>query len=233
MKILAIDTATSMGGVAVLDTGSGALSEHRTHALSRQFSEGLIEMVDLCLRNVGIEVSQIDCLAVTRGPGSFTGLRVGLSAVKGLAYSLQKPLIAISTLYACAWLYPFQPRLICPVLDARKKEVYAAVYRWGKDDFEVILEEGVYKIERVLAGIDDEVILTGDGLKVYRKQIELTLGSRALFPPLHLTTGLPSAVAMLAARKAEKGEFSDAESLAPQYFRRSEAELDSAKKKAP
>jgi len=233
VKILAIDTASTLGGVAVLDSGSGAFSEHRTHAPSRQFSESLIEMIDLCLRNTGIEMSQIDCLAVIKGPGSFTGLRVGLSAVKGLAYSLQKPLVAISTLYACAWLYPFQPRLICPVLDARKKEVYAAVYRWENDDFDVVLDEGVYKLEQVLAGIDNEVIFTGDGVKVYRKQIESKLGSRALFSHQHLMGGLPSAVAMLAARKAEKGEFSDAASLSPQYFRRSEAELGSAKKQSP
>jgi len=231
MIILAIDTATTIGGVAVLDTESGALAEHRVNAVTRQFSESIIEMTDLCFRNMSLELKDVDCIAVTKGPGSFTGLRVGLSTVKGLAFAEQKPVVAVSTLLACAWQFPFQGRLVCPLLDARKKEVYSALYQWEGNDFTAVMEEGVYPIEDVLNGVDGEVLFTGDGIKAYKERIQSVLKERALFAPGHLMGGLASTVASLAWKKALNKEFNDPIALSPEYFRKSEAELGTKKKK--
>ncbi len=225
MNILAVDTSTSFGGVAVYDSERCALAEHRVGRSTRQFSESLMEMIDLCLRNLSIGIGDIDCLAVTSGPGSFTGLRVGLSTVKGLSYSTGKPVITLSTLRVHAWMIPFHEGYVCPVLDARKKEVYSAMYQWEKDDYETVLKEGVYTIEEVLKYIKKETIFIGDGLNVYKDRIIDAIGNRALFAPQNMNGSLPSTLAYLALRKAENKEYTNIETFSPEYFRKSEAEL--------
>jgi tRNA threonylcarbamoyladenosine biosynthesis protein TsaB len=227
LNILAVDTSTLFGGVAVYDDERGALSEHRVGGSTRQFSESLMDMIDLCLRNLSLTMDDIDCLAVTAGPGSFTGLRVGLSTVKGLAYSTGKPVVAVSTLLVHAWSLPFHEAHICPVLDARKKEVYAAIYSWKDDDLEVVMDGGVYKIEDVVKHVDRETIFIGDGLTVYRERIVSALGDKAMFAPANMNGGLPSSLARLAAIKARNKEYTDIEAFSPVYFRKSEAELKS------
>jgi tRNA threonylcarbamoyladenosine biosynthesis protein TsaB len=227
LKILAIDTSTLFGGVAVYDDETDALSEHRVGGSTRQFSESLMDMIDLCLKNLSLTMDDIDCLAVTAGPGSFTGLRVGLATVKGLAYATGKPVVAVSTLLVHSWSLPFHEAHICPLLDARKKEVYSAIYAWKDDDLEVVMEEGVYTIQDVVQHIDRETIFIGDGLAVYRERIVGALGDRALFAPANMNGGLPSTLARLAAIKARNKEFADIATVSPVYFRKSEAELKS------
>ena len=229
MIILAIDTATSYGGVAVYDDSGGGVSECRVGGVKRQYSENIMEMIDLCLRNMSVTLDEIDCFSVTSGPGSFTGLRVGLATVKGLAYATGKPVVAVSTLTAHAWMFPFSyDGYLCPVLDARKNEVYSAILQWEKNDFATILEEGAYRLESVLVHVKKRTIFLGDGIRVYRGEIEKTVGKNAVFVPLDMTGGLPSAVARLGAAKAALGDYSDAASLSPNYFRKSEAEMKTA-----
>jgi tRNA threonylcarbamoyladenosine biosynthesis protein TsaB len=230
MVILSIDTATSCGGVAVYDDSTGGLSECRVGGVKRQYSENIMEMTDLCLRNMSLNLDNIDCLAVTSGPGSFTGLRVGLSTVKGLAYATGKPVVAVSTLVAHAWMFPYYDGYVCPVLDARKHEVYSAIFEWKNDDFAPILDQGVYQIEDVLRQVRKPTIFLGDGMRVYREEIEKSVGDEARFAPWNMTGGLPSAVARLGALKAKRGEYADAASLSPEYFRKSEAEMKTAGK---
>lgn len=184
-----------------------------------------MEMMDLCLRNVSMKIDEVDCLAVTAGPGSFTGLRVGLSTIKGIAYALQKPVVAVSTLLSIAWMLPFHEGYVCPLLDARKKEVYAAIYQWEKDDFKIVLNEGAYKIDEVLKHVDAQTVFIGDGLKVYKDVVSGALGKRAVFAPWNMAGGLPSNVARIAVKKAEKGEYADIVALVPEYYRKAEAEI--------
>ncbi len=225
MKILAVDTSTLFGGVAVYDDLTGALSEHRVGGSTRQFSESLMDMIDLCMKNLSLTMDDIDCLAVTAGPGSFTGLRVGLSTVKGLAYSTGKPVVAVSTLLVHAWSLPYHEAHICPLLDARKKEVYSAIYKWKEDDLEIIMKEGVYKIEEVLKHVDRKTVFIGDGIKVYRENIVSALGDKAVFAPGNMNGGFPSTLARIAAIKAGNKEYADMSKFSPVYFRKSEAEL--------
>ena len=227
MKILAVDTSTLFGGVAIYDDETGALSEHRVGGSTRQFSESLMDMIDLCMKNLSLTIEDIDCLAVTAGPGSFTGLRVGLSTIKGLAYSTGNPVVAVSTLLVHAWSLPYHEAHICPVLDARKKEVYSAIYQWKGDDLEISMEEGVYTIEEVLKNVDKKTIFIGDGIKVYRENIVSAICDKALFAPENMNGGFPSALARIAAIKAGNNEYADMSTFSPVYFRKSEAELKS------
>ncbi len=227
MKILAVDTATLYGGVAVYDDEEGSLSEHRVGGQTRQFSESLMEMIDLCLKNLSFSIKDIDCFAVTSGPGSFTGLRVGLSTVKGLAFATSKPVVTVSTLFNHAMMFPFIDDDICPVLDARKKEVYSAIYRWNDGSLITVLEEGVFSIEELLRSIDRKTVFIGDGIKVYGDRVRDALKDNARFAPASMYGGLPSTLARIAIQKARNNEFTDLSTFSPKYFRRSEAELKS------
>lgn len=227
MIVLAVDTASSFGGVAVLNDENGGLSECRVGRVKRQFSEGVTEMIGLCLSNVSMTIDDVDCFAVTAGPGSFTGLRVGLSVVKGLAFATGKPVVAVSSLLAHAWMFPYAQENVCALLDARKREIYAAVYRWDAEKFSTVVGEHAYGVDDLLARIDAPTIFVGDGLCVYRAHIEKTLGAYCRFAQEHLAGSLPSGVARLGAIKARRGEYVDIPTLAPEYLRRPEAELRS------
>src|SRR5256714_7524118 len=128
MRVLAVDTSTMAGGVALLEdarlVGESLLDVRTTH------SERLMLAIDRVLADAGCEARHLDGLAVAVGPGSFTGLRIGLAAVKGLAFALGRPIAAVPTLDAMAAGVPWTTRPVCPVLEARKREVYASLYRW-------------------------------------------------------------------------------------------------------
>jgi len=227
MIVLAVDTASSYGGVAVLDDESGKLSECRVGRAKSQFSEGVIEMIGLCLSSVAMTLGEVDCYAVTAGPGSFTGLRVGLAVVKGLSFATGKPVVTVSSLLAHAWMFPYAAGHVCALLDARKKEVYAAVYRWEGERFSTVVDEHTYRIDDLLGRIEGPTIFVGDGIRPYRADIEKALGAHCRFSQAHLTGCLPSGVARLGAIKAREGEYADGAALSPRYLRRSEAELKS------
>src|SRR3990172_13171727 len=131
MRILAVETSTLAGGAALLDGdragGENVLNIRATH------SERLMAAVDHLLHVSGWELEQLEGLAVAIGPGSFTGLRIGTSAVKGLALALGVPIAAVPTLHALAATLPFAAHPVCPVLDAKKGEVYASLYHWSRD----------------------------------------------------------------------------------------------------
>src|SRR3989442_166155 len=128
MRLLAVETSTLAGGAAVLD-GELVVGEYALD-VSRPHSERLMGAIDRLLTDAGWTVRDLEGLAVSVGPGSFTGLRIGLSTVKGLALALSIPIVAVPTLDAMAALLPFAALPVCPVLDARKREVYASLYRW-------------------------------------------------------------------------------------------------------
>jgi len=126
MKILAIETSTMMGSVAVMDK-TQLIAEYRLN-IKGTHSERLVRIIDEVLKDSGLEFKDLDGYAVSIGPGSFTGLRIGITTVKGLAFVTRKPVAAIPTLDALACNIPFSQYQICPMLDARKKEVYTALY---------------------------------------------------------------------------------------------------------
>lgn len=157
MKILAIETSTMLGGIAIMDDLSGLIAELRLNVKSTH-SERLMTEVDHVLKQAGLKVSDIDVFAVAIGPGSFTGLRIGLSTVKGFSYSTGRPIVSVPTLEALAWNFPYCRHPVCTMLDARKKEVYSALFKWDNNGFIRLINEVSIKVDRLLEKIKETLI---------------------------------------------------------------------------
>ena len=229
MRVLAIDTSTMFGGVAIMDDLSGLIVEVRLNVKST-YSERLMTTIDYALTKSGYKLSDIDFFAVATGPGSFTGLRIGLSTIKGFAYTTGKPIVSVPTLEALAYHFPFCQYPVCTMLDARKKEVYAALFKWEDDGFLRLMGEDSIRIDRFLDRIlNEKAVFTGDGVLLYRDKILNMLGEKAIFAPPDKMVPSPAHVASIGIKKAMNGEFSESISLIPLYIRRSEAELKERK----
>jgi len=228
MKILAIETSTLLGGIAVADDSSGLIAETRLNVKSTH-SERLMTAVDHILKQSGLNISDMDAFAVAIGPGSFTGLRIGLSTVKGFSYATGKPIVSVPTLEAFAWNFPYSGYPVCPMLDARKKEVYAALFQWESEGFIRVIEETSARVNMLLEEVvrltEGKIVFTGDGALLYRNEIIGALGERAVFASPDKMVPSPANVASLGIRKVLKGEFSEPVSLVPIYIRKSEAEM--------
>jgi len=216
MRVLAVDTSTMAGGVALLD-GSRVIGESLVDVRTTH-SERLMVAVDRALSDAGWAPENLDGFAVTIGPGSFTGLRIGLAAVKGLALALGRPIAAVPTLDAMAAGLPWAMRPVCPVLDARKGEVYACLYRW---DGLIMRREWEYLAlapDALAARLTEPVIGVGDGAAL--------IASSWMTPTEPVRRG-PSAavVGWLGHERLRRGETVDATTLVPLYLRPSEAAL--------
>ena len=228
MKILAIETSTMLGGIAIMDDLSGLIAEVRLNVKSTH-SERLMTEIAHVLKQAELKVSDIDVFAIAIGPGSFTGLRIGLSTVKGFSYATGKPIVSVPTLEALAWNFPYCRHPVCTMLDARKKEVYSALFKWEDGGFIRLIDEVSIKVDRVLEDIklssDKRVVFTGEGAILYRDKIIEVMGNKAIFASPEKIVPSPANVASIGIKKAIKGEFSEPVSLVPFYIRRSEAEL--------
>ena len=228
MKILAIDTSTMLGGIAIMDE-SLLIAESRLNVKSTH-SERLMTEIEHCLKQSGIKISDIDVFAVATGPGSFTGLRIGLSTVKGFSYATGKQIVSVPTLEALAWNFPYSKYPVCTMLDARKKEVYAALFKWEGENLIRLTNETSAKPEEFARDAlrvthDDKFIFAGEGAVLYRDKIIEAMGEKAIFAPPEKTVPSPANVAVLGFKKAKAGEFSEPISLIPMYIRKSEAEV--------
>lgn len=225
MKVLGVDTSTSCGSLGIIDdeaiVAEYALLRDETH------STRLVPAIQALLKEAQLSLDEIDGMAVSLGPGSFTGLRVGLSAVKGLALAAEKPVVGIPTLDALASNLPFTPYVICPILDARKGEVYTALYKDGEGGrVEQLTSYQVLSPLDLLEKIPlQEIIFLGDGVEVYGELIKERLGAKALFAPPHLRFLRGSSVAEIGLQRFKRGENDDISSLVPIYVRPSDAEI--------
>ncbi len=234
MLILAVETSTSAGSLALMDAplsckDSGAegkcLAEH-TLNLPGTHSERLMPAIDNLLRDASLPIRKIEGLALALGPGSFTALRIGVSTVKGLAYALRVPVAGVSTLDALAQNVRYARALVCPVLDARKQEVYAALYRGdGEGRLEKISEDWVIAPEELCSRIKEQVIFLGNGLEVYGEIFREKLGPRVFFAPPEISLPRALQVARLSLPPFREGRTLNLFSFAPVYLRRSEAEI--------
>lgn len=219
--ILAADTSTSFCTVALWR--DGALLAESTLAEERLHSERLLAMIDDLLRSVRLELREIDVLAITTGPGSFTGLRVGVSAFKGLALGAGKPLVGVSTLDAMARIAPLTDGVLCPLIDARMDEVYGARYRVVGGTREKLCADTVGPVEMLLEKTDGPVYCLGDGAIRYRDRI-LATGCPVYFAPPESAFPRAAAVAAEAAVLLELGTETNPGLIEPVYLRKSQAE---------
>jgi len=228
MKILALETSTMLGGVAIAD-GHGLIAEIRLNVKTTH-SERMMTAVDYALRQSDMTLDEIDAVAVASGPGSFTGLRIGLSTAKGLCYAAAKPLVLVPTLEAFAWNFPCCVHPVCVMLDARKGEVYAAVFRLEHDGFVPVVSVRSIRPEDLLRDCTGPVVLAGEGVLRYRDRILSAAAEVAIIAPSQKMVPSPSNVALLGLQKALRSEFADAATAEPLYIRKSEAEVQWSEK---
>lgn len=224
MKVLGIDTSTSCGSVGLIDD-DWILSEYLLN-IPVTHSERLLGTIEHVLKEARLTVGDLDGWAVSLGPGSFTGLRIGVSAVKGLAFATQKPVAGVSTLDVLASQISSTSYLICPMLDARKGEVYAAFYRYVERN--ELKRESAYwaiKPEDLVKKIQEPTLFIGDGVRAYGNYLRSSLPSFALFSPDPLNVPHGSGVAKLGLELLRKGEPLDLAHFTPLYVRPSEAEI--------
>jgi tRNA threonylcarbamoyladenosine biosynthesis protein TsaB len=233
MLILAVETSTFTGSVALVE---GAMEGEASPSLrvigettlqvSETHSSRLMPTIDRLLRETSLPVQKVQGIAVGLGPGSFTGLRIAVSTVKGLAFALRVPVAGVPTLDALANNIRYASTQVCPVLDARKKEVYAALFRGdGEGHLKKISEDWVLGPEDLCSRISEATVLVGNGTEVYAEIFRRRLGSRALFAPPELSFPRAANVARLALPAFQRGEKLDLFTFTPIYVRRSEAEI--------
>ena len=225
MKILALETATLAGSVALADDEEGLIGEVRVN-VKIAHAERLMPAIDWLLKASGISIHDIDAFALSIGPGSFTGLRIGLSTAKGFAFATNKPLVPVPTLNAFARSIPFSRHLLCPMLDARKHQVYAGLYRWEGGVCTKVMPETTVRPDEFLQKIHEPTVFMGDGCIPYKDMISEILKSNALFAPLSRMSPSASAVAEIAMEEIKGGFSSDPVGIVPYYIRKSEAEVN-------
>ena len=223
MTFLGIETATYAGSVALVD------EEHQFALyeldIRRTHSERLLIAIRRVLEDADLTLKDIQGIAVSVGPGSFTGIRIGLSTAKGLCFANDLPLAAVCTLYAMAARFPFSRLQVCTMLDARKKEVYAALYRVETEQPVRVTEPRAVGPAEFLEDLSEPTLFLGSGATLYRQHITEKLGERALFAPADLGRPSSAAVARLGLRMLQEGKHADLYAVEPTYLRMSEAEL--------
>ena len=224
MRILGIDTSTACGSVGLIDDEQ-VISEYLLN-LPVTHSERLLGAIELVLREAHYALGDLDGWAISLGPGSFTGLRIGVSTVKGLAVATRKPVAGISTLDVLASQISPTPNLICPILDARKGEVYAAFYRYEEgNSLKRLSTYQAIRPEDLVKKIQGKIVFIGNGAKTYRDYLWDSLQSNAIFLPSPLNLPLGSMVAKWGSELLQKREFLDLSTFTPIYVRPSEAEI--------
>ncbi len=232
MRVLGLDTSTALLSAAVVDDGRLAAEcvRESMQAGDRRpgrsnHAEGLIPLIDEVLQRAGADFSGLSLVGVAVGPGSFTGLRIGISTAKGLVYGSDTPVVGVRTLAAAAYRVPVVDgaTLVCPMLDARKGEVYGALYRRTATAFECLIEDCLAAPESMVRRADAEAdgpcVFVGAGAQAYADVIERCAGGRAR---VSAGTDLPSvafAVARIAEEKYRTAPETAGEPLSPHYIR--------------
>lgn len=233
MRILGIESSSLVASAAIYEDGI-TMAEY-TVDFKMTHSQTLLPMIDEMVKLVGIDLNTIDAIAVSGGPGSFTGLRIGSATAKGLGLALNKPLIHVPTLDATAYNLFGASGLICPIMDARRNQVYTGVYCYTDHRLDTVWEQDTMSIEALAEGLnclDHEVIFLGDGVAVYREKLEALLTIPFSFAPAHVNRQRAAAVGALAEVYYKEGKIQTAEEHEPEYLRKSQAERERAERES-
>lgn len=226
MKILALETSAVAASAAVCEDETLVAQSFQRTGLTH--SATLMPMVEAMLKNTGLTLSEIDLIAVAAGPGSFTGLRIGVSAAKGLAWPLDKPCAGVSTLEAMAWQLSGMEGIVCAAMDARRQQVYNAIFELkdGKPirispDRAISLDD----LQNELANVEKTQIMVGDGAHLCYNAFQ-KCGYPVKMAPPHLQHQTAWGVARCALEQTREGTLTDAAGLIPNYHRLSQAERE-------
>lgn len=242
MKVLGLESSGLAAGVAVVEDGV-LLAEYSTN-YKKTHSQTLLPMLEELCGMIDLDMESLDGIAVSSGPGSFTGLRIGAATAKGLGLALHKPLTEIPTLEGLAYNFWGSESLICPIMDARRNQVYTGVYEFvltklgsKKDESmrpEAILPQCAVDIAELLKKINDfgrKIIFLGDGVAVYKEVIAEQCRIPYLLAPAHLNFQKAASVAALGELYLEEGRTVTAAEHQPQYLRKSQAEREKEREK--
>lgn len=235
MKILALDSSGLVAGVAVVQDeimlASYTIHHKKTH------SQTLLPMLEEVCRMIELDMETIDAIAVASGPGSFTGLRIGSATAKGLGLALNKPIVEIGTVEAIAYQLFAVQKVICPMLDARRNQVYTGLYTYesvdGNSVFKTLLEQRAVSVEEIIENVNQmgkEAVFLGDGVPVY----ETVIREKAKVPyelaPAYCNRQNAGALGALACVYFKEGRFVEAREHKPEYLRMSQAERERLEK---
>lgn len=232
MRILGIESSSLVASVAIVEDGV-TMAEYSAN-FKKTHSQTLLPMIDSMVSMLGIELSTIDAIAISGGPGSFTGLRIGSATAKGLGLALNKPLIHVPTLDGTAYNLFGASGLICPIMDARRNQVYTGIYRFEKE-FQVVMEQDAMDMGELIEKLNqmgERVIFLGDGVPVHEKLIAERMAVPYDFAPAHANRQRASAIAALGAQYFAEGKIQDAAEHGPDYLRKSQAEREREEKEA-
>ncbi|MCD8217660.1 MAG: tRNA (adenosine(37)-N6)-threonylcarbamoyltransferase complex dimerization subunit type 1 TsaB [Clostridiales bacterium] len=227
MKILALESSGLVAGIAVLEDdnllGEYTINYKKTH------SQTLLPMLDEVAKMLELDLDSVDAIAVSAGPGSFTGLRIGSATAKGLGLALDKPLIHVPTVDALACNLWGCADLICPIMDARRNQTYTGVYRFTDEQLEIVKEQcavGIDEIVEEINGLGQPVVFLGDGVAVFSSYIKENCRVPYSFAPAHVNKQRAGSVAYLGLQYARAGRVETAAEHKPDYLRLSQAERE-------
>ena len=227
MRILALDSSGMVASVAIVEEDQ-MIAEYTVN-YKKTHSQTLLPMLDEIIKMTQIDLSTIDGIAISSGPGSFTGLRIGSTTAKGLGFALKKPLISIPTVDALAYNLYGNHQYICPIMDARRNQVYTGLYEFIDGQLNVVKEQraiGIDQLAEELNELKREVIFIGDGIPPYASILKETLTVPFSFAPAHLCRQRAGAVGMLGIEYWKSGKIQSAEEHKPEYLRLSQAERE-------
>lgn len=231
MKILALDSSGLVASVAVVENdnllGEYTMNYKKTH------SQTLLPMLDQVAKMMELDLKTIDFIAVSAGPGSFTGLRIGSATAKGLALALDKEIVSVPTVDAMAFNLWGCEEQLCPIMDARRQQVYTGLYTFSDGEFITIKEQNVLQIEELISYINEsgkKTVFLGDGVDVYKTYIEEHIKVPYDFAPAHSNKQRAASVAVLGGILFNQGKAEPAEEHKPDYLRLSQAERERQEK---
>lgn len=226
MRILGIESSSLVASVAVVT--DGVLTAEYTVNYKKTHSQTLLPMLDEMGKLLEFDLDTVDGIAVSAGPGSFTGLRIGSATAKGLGLALKKPLIHIPTVDALAYNLWGTSALVCPIMDARRNQVYTGLY-YVEEQLQVVKEQCAMDMRQLIEELNDRgerVIFLGDGVPVYQKLIEEQMSGRYAFAPAQSSRQRAASVASLGMIYLAAGKTETAADHKPEYLRKPQAERE-------
>lgn len=231
MRILALDSSGLVASVAILEDDN--LIAEYTVNYKKTHSQTLLPMLDEIVQMTDTDLSTIDAIAIAKGPGSFTGLRIGSATVKGLGLALDKPIVGIPTVEGLAMNLYDTDAVICPLMDARRNQVYTGIYKFQEGTLQVVRDQlplGIGEIIEALNLLEQKVVFLGDGVPVYKDIIEQKMEVPYSFAPAHVNKQRAAAIGVRAFEYYKQGIYSSAADFEPDYLRLSQAERERMEK---
>ena len=227
MRILAIDSSSMVATVAI--TTDGILNAEYTINHKKTHSQTLLPMIAEIVKMIEIDMDSIDAVAITGGPGSYTGLRIGSATAKGIGLALNKPIINVPTMDALAYNIYSSQYVICPIMDARRGQVYTGIYKFEETEMKTIKPQCIMMIDELIKELDtikESVMFLGDGVDVHKQLIDDIMDTKHYYAPASMNRHKASTLGTIAEIYYKNGKIETAKEHKPEYLRLSQAERE-------